>query len=124
MTLTHTDVVQPIEVGQSLRVVLVFDQLLRASVQQPDVRVGSENLFTVDLEDQTEHSVRCGVLRSKVDCVRWSNGASRELSVSRTYEGGEGDVGDVPVKCRIEASLRDPVSLKISSAESSWSLFE
>lgn len=102
-----------------MRVVLVLDQLLRASVQQPDVRVGSENLFTIDLEDQTEHSVSCGMLRSKVDCVRWSNGASREVSMSKTYEGGEGDVGDVPVKCRIEASLRDPVSLKISSAESS-----
>jgi hypothetical protein len=84
------------------------------------VRVGSENLFTVDLEDQTEHSVRCGVLRSKVDCVEWGDGASREVSMSETgEEAGQGGVGDVPVKCRIEASLRDPVSLKISSAESS-----
>ena len=41
----------------------------------------------------------------------------------RLGAGGErGGYGDIPVKCRIEASFREPVSRRISSAESSWSL--
>ena len=38
----HRHVVEPVEVGQRLRVGLVLDQLLSAAVQQADVRVGVE----------------------------------------------------------------------------------
>ena len=36
----HGHVVQPVEVREGLNVVLVFNELLRAAVQQPNVRIG------------------------------------------------------------------------------------
>ena len=39
----HRHVVQTIEVGQGLQVRLVLDQLLRAAVQQTDVRIRTDH---------------------------------------------------------------------------------
>jgi hypothetical protein len=48
----HTDIVQAVEVWESLQVGLVLDQLLRASVQQSDVRICAHNFLSVELQNQ------------------------------------------------------------------------
>lgn len=65
----HGHIVQTVKVGQSLHVRLVLDQLLRAPVQQPNVRIRTHNLFTVELQNQPQHTVSCRVLGTKVDRV-------------------------------------------------------
>ena len=68
MRLVHRrDIVQPVEIGQRLKIGLVLDQLLRAAVQQPDVRLGSQDGLALELEHEPQHAVRRGVLRPKVD---------------------------------------------------------
>lgn len=62
----HRHVVETIEVRQSLGVVLVFDQLLCATVQQSYVRISAQDLFSVELEDQSQHSMSCRMLRTCV----------------------------------------------------------
>jgi hypothetical protein len=65
----HGDIVESIKVRQSLEICLVLDQLLGTSVQQTDVRIGSDDLFTIELENQTQHAVSSGMLGTEVDCV-------------------------------------------------------
>jgi hypothetical protein len=65
----HRDVIKSIKVRQSLEICLVLDQLLSTSVQQTDVGVGSDDLFTIELENQTQHAVGSGMLRTKVDGI-------------------------------------------------------
>lgn len=65
----HGDVVETVKVGQGLEVRLVLAELLGASVQQADVGVGAHNLLAVELQDQAQHAVGSGVLRTKVDGV-------------------------------------------------------
>ena len=65
----HGDIVESVKVGQSLEICLVLDQLLGTSVEQTDVRIGSNDFFTVELENQTQHTVSSGMLRTEVDCV-------------------------------------------------------
>lgn len=87
----HRDVVEAVKVGQRLgaarggrggagagrrdsgteeRLVdalcLVLDQLFRAAVEEPNVRVGLEDHLAVELENQAEHAVRGGVLGAEV----------------------------------------------------------
>lgn len=45
----HGDVVQSVEVRQGLHVGLVLDQLLRTTVQQSNMRIGSDNLLAIEL---------------------------------------------------------------------------
>ncbi|KAI6770051.1 hypothetical protein HG530_004680 [Fusarium avenaceum] len=65
----HGDIIESIEVGKGLEICLVLDQLLGTSVQQTDVRIGSDDLFTIELENQTQHAVGSGMLGTEVDCV-------------------------------------------------------
>lgn len=65
----HGDVVESVEVGESLEVGLVLDQLLGTSVKQTDVRIGSDDLLAIELENQTQHTVSGGMLRTEVDRV-------------------------------------------------------
>lgn len=65
----HGDVVKSVEVRESLEVGLVLDQLLGTSVEETDVRISSDNLLAIELENQTQDTVGGGMLRTKVDRV-------------------------------------------------------
>lgn len=65
----HGHIVETVKVWQGLQVRLVLDQLLGATVQQTDVGVGANNLFTIELEDETQDTVGGRVLGTKVDSV-------------------------------------------------------
>jgi len=65
----HRDIVESVKVWQGLEVCPVLDELLCASVQQSNVGVGAHNLFTVQLENQTQHTVGGGMLGTEVDSV-------------------------------------------------------
>lgn len=65
----HGDIVQTVEVGQRLQVCLVLDQLLSTTVQQTDVGICADNLLSVQLQNQTQHTVGGWVLRAEVDGV-------------------------------------------------------
>lgn len=65
----HGDIVQTVEVWQSLKIGLVLDQLFRSSVQQTDVRIGPNDFFTAELENQSQHTVGGRMLGSEVDSV-------------------------------------------------------
>jgi hypothetical protein len=65
----HGDIVESVKVRQGLEICLVLDQLLGTSVEQTDVRVGSDDLFTIELENQTQHTVGSGMLGTEVDSV-------------------------------------------------------
>src|SRR5262249_4776938 len=68
MLLIHwRDVVEPVEIGQRLQVVLILDELLRAAMEQPDMRVDALDHLAVELENETQHAVRGGMLRPEVD---------------------------------------------------------
>lgn len=88
----HGDVVQSVEVGQSLQIRLILDQLLGSAVQQTDVRVGSDNLLATQLENQTQHTVGSRMLRTKVDRVV-SDLAVRNRVVARLSGAGGGLLG-------------------------------
>ena len=60
-------VVEPVEVRNVLDVGARLDQLLRAAVEQPDVRVDALDDFAVELQHQAQHAVGGGVLRPEVD---------------------------------------------------------
>lgn len=65
----HGNVVQPVEVGKSLEVRLVLDQLLGTSVEEADVRVGADDFLAIQLENKPKHTVGSGMLGTKVDGV-------------------------------------------------------
>lgn len=65
----HRDVVETVEVGQGLQICAVLNELLGTAVQQTDVGIGAYNLLSVELEDQTQHTVGSGMLGPKVDGV-------------------------------------------------------
>ena len=47
----------------------MFDQLFGATMQQPDMRIGTFNQFTLHFQDQAQHAMRGGVLRAEIDGV-------------------------------------------------------
>lgn len=49
----HGDIIQSIEVRQSLEICAVLDELLRASVQQANVWIGTDNFFTIKLKNKS-----------------------------------------------------------------------
>lgn len=55
-------VVETVHVGERLDVVLVLHQLLSTAVEKTNVWIGSEDFFTVKLEDETEDTVGSWVL--------------------------------------------------------------
>jgi hypothetical protein len=62
----HRHVVEAVKVRERLVERLVLDQLLRATVQQPDVRVAPLDRLALQLQHQAQHAVRRRVLRPKV----------------------------------------------------------
>ena len=68
MLLVHgRDVVQAVEIGHRLEVGLVLDELLRAAMQQSDVRVGTLNDLPVELEHQAQHPMGGRMLRPEIE---------------------------------------------------------
>ena len=65
----HGDIVETVEVGQGLQVCAVLDKLLGTAVQQTNVGVGAHDLLSVELQNQTQHTVGSGMLGPEVDCV-------------------------------------------------------
>ncbi|WPK23943.1 hypothetical protein PUMCH_001193 [Australozyma saopauloensis] len=63
----HGDVVQTVKVGQSLHVCLGFNQFLGTTMKQTNVRVRTDNLLTLQLQNQTQHTVCGWMLWTEVD---------------------------------------------------------
>lgn len=82
----HRNVVQSIEVGESLKIGLVLDQLLGTSVEQTDVRVGTDDFFAIELENKSKHTVGSGMLGTKVDRVV-SDLAVLDRVLARLFDG-------------------------------------
>lgn len=87
----HRDVVEAVKVRKRLGVVLVLDELFGSAVQEADMRVGAENLFAVQFEDEAEHTVRGWVLRAKVE---------GEVA-HRFFSGFEGRIEQLSVSFRL-----------------------
>ena len=67
MFLVHRrDIVQPVEIGQRLKIGLVLDQLLGTAMQQPDMRVGTLDHLAVHFQNKAKNAVRRRVLRAKI----------------------------------------------------------
>ena len=60
-------IIESIEIGQRLNIALVLNQLLGATMQQPDMRISPLHHFAVHLQNKTQHTVRGRMLRTKVD---------------------------------------------------------
>ena len=68
MLLVHRrDVVEPVEIGHRLQIGLMLDQLLRAAMEEADMRVDALDDLAVELKHQTQHAMRGRVLRAEVD---------------------------------------------------------
>ena len=65
----HADIVQTVEIWQSLKICSVFDKFLCSAVEQSDMRICTNDFFTIELQDETKHTVGSRVLRSKVHSV-------------------------------------------------------
>src|SRR5271166_334858 len=69
MLLIHRrDIIEPVEIGYGLKVGLIFDQLLRATVEKADMWIDALYELTVELEDHTQHAVCGWVLRTEIEC--------------------------------------------------------
>jgi hypothetical protein len=60
-------VIHAVHVGVELRIRAVFGDLLHAAVQVADDAIRPQDFFAIQLEDDSQHSVRGGVLRSHVE---------------------------------------------------------
>ena len=68
MLLVHRrHIVEPVEIGQRLQIVLVFDQLLGAAVEQTDMRIGAVDDLAIQFQHQPEHAMRRRVLRPEIE---------------------------------------------------------
>jgi hypothetical protein len=65
----HRDIIQTVKVGQGLHIRLVLDQFLSSTVQETDMGIGANNLFAIEFQNQSQHSVRSRMLRAKVDGI-------------------------------------------------------
>ncbi len=68
MLLVHRrDVVEAVEIGDCLEIGLVFDELLGAAVEKPDMGIDAHHDLAVELEHETQNPVRRRMLRAEVD---------------------------------------------------------
>ena len=84
MLLIHwRDVIEPVKIGQRLKISLMFDQFLGPAMQKPNMRVNALDDLAVEFKHQTQHAVRRRVLRSEIDreIARSGFGHSRLASV-------------------------------------------
>jgi hypothetical protein len=67
MLLIHRrDIIQPVEIRQRLQVSLIFDELLGAAMQKPDVGIDTSHHFPVKFEHESEHTVSRRMHRSEI----------------------------------------------------------
>ena len=70
MLLVHRrDIIEPVEIGDRLKIGLVLYELLSAAVQQAYMRVDAVHDLAVELHDHTQYPVRRGMLRSEIQRV-------------------------------------------------------
>src|SRR5262249_14892508 len=60
-------IIEPVEIRHRLQIGLVFDQLFRAAMQKPDMRIDALDHLAVELEHQTQHAMRRRMLRPEID---------------------------------------------------------
>ena len=65
----HGAVIETIHVRHRLQEGAVLGQLFRGPVQQSDMRIGTHDRFAVQLQHQTQYTVRGRVLRTEIHCV-------------------------------------------------------
>ena len=65
----HRHVIEPIHVRQRLEVGLVLGEFFGAAMQEPDVRIRPLDYLAVELEHESQHAVRRGMLRAEVHRV-------------------------------------------------------
>ena len=69
MLLIHwRDIIEPVEIGQCLQISLVFDQLLRAAVEKPNVGIDAHHHLAIEFQDETQYAMGRGVLRPEINC--------------------------------------------------------
>ena len=61
------DIVEPVEIGQRLKIGLVLDQLLGAAMEQADMRVDALDDLAVELEHEAQHAMGRRMLRPEID---------------------------------------------------------
>ena len=61
------DVIEAVEIRHRLKVGFVLDQLFRASVKQPDVRIGSFDHLAIHFEHKAQYPVCRGMLGPEID---------------------------------------------------------
>ena len=79
----HGHVVQTIHVGHGLQEGPGLGKLFRTAMQQADVRVGALDDLAVELQHQTQHAVRGGMLRAKVQRVVTDLGHAQQHLISK-----------------------------------------
>src|SRR3546814_6530684 len=62
-------IVEPVEIGQRLKIGLILDQFFGAAMEQPDMRVNALDDLAVEFEHEPQHAMRRRVLRAEVDRV-------------------------------------------------------
>ena len=68
MLLVHRrDIIEPVEIRDRLQIGLLLDQLFGAAVKQADMRIDPRDDFAVELQHQTQNTVRRRMLRPEVD---------------------------------------------------------
>ena len=65
----HGNIIQAVHIRQGLQVSAGFGQFFGTAVQQADMRVGTQDGFTVQLQYHAQYAVRRRVLRAEVDGV-------------------------------------------------------
>src|SRR5262249_38612520 len=60
-------IIQPFKISHRLQIGLVFDQLFRAAMQKPNMRIDSLDHLAVEFQNQPQHAVRRRMLRPEID---------------------------------------------------------
>jgi len=63
------NIIEPVEIGQRLKIGLVFDEFFGAAVQQPDMRIDAFDDLAIQLQNEPQYAVRRRMLRTEIDGV-------------------------------------------------------
>ena len=67
MLLIHRcDIVEAVEIGQSLQTSLVFDQFLGTAVKETNMRIDAPYYFAIQFQHKTQHPMGRGCCGSKL----------------------------------------------------------
>ena len=82
------EIIQAVGHDLGLLVRLGFHVLFDAGVQEPHIRDGVDHCFTIQFEQQPEHTVGGGVLRSQVQEHRFASDGTLGDQVLYSIDGG------------------------------------